>query len=472
MPPNISFDQQTGPRQVINRTKLMEGKIEKRSTRSSVERISAALRSLNEVNYYLDRNDEEQIPNVEESSDDETISKVEETSVSFTCLGFNRNESEILPVKLKSQVMQKSRSLFFLGAPRVSPLPSEPTLSMEEPARAVSFGVDVGRQIRHQAEAPVFDRDLREIMEPHLKVARIKRENSRTAIDFDIDASIASAVGVPYTSLRVERPFLYDDHTHPIHRTLADALGVDGLSLLHKHEIQDKRLLLAPLLDKSRRLPFHESYDNFVTSFCIPLLHSIAMQNNNFQTTSSNASSKIVYRYQAFPCINVVRPGERASSPHCDTADGHSIGFLNFHVPLTPTHGTNALYTESHPGREDWHPLRSSARGLGYMFDGARCLHFTLENMTDQTRVSLDFRIAIYREDDSNSRGDVNGGLCCRDMVEDQYSRAGPGYYDEALIDIGEGPYAIPGSNVARKGGRGADRLFDPDERVGFPFNM
>mmetsp|Transcript_41513 Transcript_41513/g.58416 ORF Transcript_41513/g.58416 Transcript_41513/m.58416 type:complete len:687 (-) Transcript_41513:104-2164(-) len=345
----------------------------------------------------------------------------------------------------------------------IAPAP-ESTMLPREPQPTKWFGYDVRKVTDGSPEAPNFNSaDLRRIMESHIAKAQKKREESRNPLDLRVDLSIASAVGVPYTSLREERRFLYDEHTHPLAQVLAETLGVEDLSQLHKHEIQDKKTLLNPLLDKNTRRRFHECFDNFVTSFCIPLLHSIAITKDVFHTMSSLTSSKIVYRYQAFPCLRVVRPNEFSIGPHCDAAYGHSIGNLNFHIPLTPVYGTNALFTESHPGREDWHPLTTKSPGLGFLFDGARCLHFTLENTTDVTRVSIDFRIAIYRE---GYEGDA-GGLCSKHIMEDRFSRAGPGYYDEASIDLGIEQTYLPGSIVAKKC---AHRLLDPDLRVGFPF--
>ncbi len=51
-----------------------------------------------------------------------------------------------------------------------------------------------------------------------------------------------------------------------------------------------------------------------------------------------------------------------------------------------------ALYIESAPGREDWHPVDV---GPGHVrrFWGSQCLHWTSENTTPGTRVSLDFRV-------------------------------------------------------------------------------
>lgn len=367
------------------------------------------------------------------------------------------------PVATTSGGMARSRSLFALGnnnnlRSATSPLS---VTRLEEPLRRQQvihkptkwFGADVRRHVGEGPDAPIFDKDLRAVMEPHLRKARLKREECRTAND--AHPSISSSVGVPYTALRDERRFLFDPHhSHPLHQILADTLGVDDLSQLHKHTAKDKRELLSPLLTTEGRLKFQESYDTFVTSFCIPLLHSLAMTKQEFHG-SSTSNAGITYRYQAFPCIRVVRPGEFSIGPHCDTAYGHSIGNLNFHIPLTAVSGTNALFIESFPGKEDWHALTTKSPGLGFLFDGARCLHFTMENTTDVTRVSIDFRIAIYNAKDDDA-------LCSKELRDDRFSQE-PGYYDEAFVALDGG-----GALVAKK--RTTGKLLVPDRRVGYPF--
>jgi hypothetical protein len=199
------------------------------------------------------------------------------------------------------------------------------------------------------------------------------------------------------------------------------------------------------------------------------------MKEKLFQSMSSSSrgSSKIIYRYQAFPSIRIMRPGECYMAPTCDVGLGHSVGYLCFHIPLTPAFGTNALYAESHPGREDWHPFTAKAYGLGYLYDGGRCLHFTFENTTSATTVWLDFRVAIYNEESLLFSSWDGSGLCTRDILDDVVSRSGPGYYDEAMIDLAT--TSSPGfaiSAVATKRRGAAERgLLDPDERVGVPFS-
>jgi hypothetical protein len=323
-----------------------------------------------------------------------------------------------------------------------------------------TFGMDLRRETEGSPDVPIFNSLLRRSMEPHLRKARLLRDKARNRTSLEVHAAIASSVGVPYVRLRQERPFLYDIHTHPLHEVLADSLGAHDLSKLH--ELGDLREVMAPLLTRTGRRPFQEAYDNYVTSFCIPLLHSMAMSQNLLH----GSASRISYRYQAFPKIRIVRPGGASDGPQCGTSNGHNIGCLHFHVPLTAAMGTNALYTESHPGKENWHPLITKSVGLGFLFDGARCLHFNMENTTKETSVALDFVVAIY--DDRMENDDYVDGesLCTRSILEDHYTLSGHGFYDEAVIDLSPGN---PSWQIAAK--KHGDQLLDPDSLVGFPFS-
>ena len=206
------------------------------------------------------------------------------------------------------------------------------------------FGAAVREGTGDSPDEPNFDdANLRAIMEPHVAKARLKREQGLREIFNDYrmregrpltSPSASSHVGVPYPAIRAERPFLYDVDTFPLDRLLAEIIGQDDLSLIHEHSIQDKRMLLSPILDEAKRQRFHACYQNFVMTFAIPLLHSIALSQNIFSTTSNEASSSITYRFQQFPCIRIVRPGEFSIGPHCDIAYGHSIGKGNLFLCL------------------------------------------------------------------------------------------------------------------------------------------
>lgn len=306
---------------------------------------------------------------------------------------------------------------------------------------------------------------FRAMMEPHLRRARVLREHTRQQVgrcsrDLVTSAStkpreheltshyrsIADSVGVPYTALRQERAFLFDEHSYPMQHLLGRALQIDDLTRLHELGRTSDDLVTSLLRDQDRRRAFHAAYDGFVTAFCIPLVHSLAITQSVCHTSSSSTADQITYRYQAFPSLRVVQPGDPASPPVCDTMLGHSIGCLHFCIPLTPSQGDNAaLYVESHPGREDWHPLQTRAFGLGFVFDGARCLYFDLGgDARHGTSVSLHFRVLLYREPRGRSGAtamDVDDGLCPLRLVEDRLSRTDSTYYEEAVVDTGRRPH-------------------------------
>jgi hypothetical protein len=304
----------------------------------------------------------------------------------------------------------------------------------------------------------------RKVMEPHLRRARLLREQSRGPNSHgNISASIASSMGVPYTPLRRECPFLFDVSTYPLHAVLAQTLGTNDLSQIHLESRNGDVLL--PLLDKRNRKSFHSVYDTFVTSFCIPLIHSMAISKGVIQQSTSD---RVHYRYQAFPNIHIARPGETVfTDPTCDSILGYSVGCLTFYIPLTPCGGSsnNCLLVESHPGREDWHALGTKSIGLGYLFDGSRCLHFDVANSSASTRVALMFRVLIYRDDGNlNPTNSTSAtGLCPRNLLADAFSQKeeNSAFYDEAYIDL-RSAHAV----VKKQG----SRLLDPSPHLGYPF--
>ncbi len=87
-----------------------------------------------------------------------------------------------------------------------------------------------------------------------------------------------------------------------------------------------------------------------------------------------------------------------------------------------------------------------------------------MENTTSSTCVALEFVIAIFGQEKPHDYVDGES-LCNKSFLEDRFSLEGPGYYDEAAINIGLG--SPMWQIVAKKHGK---HLWDPDHRVGFPF--
>ena len=289
-----------------------------------------------------------------------------------------------------------------------------------------------------------------------------------------------------FKELVKEVDIAFDTALYPIGEAFAHMLRMkfDDLPRLHEQYSQDKgrlkdrhekRKLLHSILDPSARDPFQAVFLDFVLKYVAPHVRSITK------------ASRIYF--QSFPCIRVVRPGEFSIGPHCDASYGFSQGNINFYIPLTKIFGTNSLILESSPGIEDWHTIELEYGSIK-RFYGSQCSHFTAENTTAQTRISLDFRIILdehWQEDHdhfssvpgyyasckfipvSNINVQLNDGVPderCNILNDDLISSDGlhsilkenENNASAKVIDDNDGHWVLEGE------------LLEPDWRVGFPF--
>ncbi|EKX50365.1 hypothetical protein GUITHDRAFT_104173 [Guillardia theta CCMP2712] len=104
-------------------------------------------------------------------------------------------------------------------------------------------------------------------------------------------------------------------------------------------------------------------------------------------------------QFQRAPTLRVMVPAECGLDPrksttkmHTDMEYHHQPSEINFWLPLSPVWDTNSLWIESEPGKGDFHPIELEY-GSFCRFYGNQCRHFTKPNLTQKTRVSLDFRV-------------------------------------------------------------------------------
>jgi hypothetical protein len=98
--------------------------------------------------------------------------------------------------------------------------------------------------------------------------------------------------------------------------------------------------------------------------------------------------------YQAHPTLRVHFPGSKPlGGKHIDYSYKRQPTEINIWLPLTPVGGSNSLYSESAPGRQDFKPFEVDDFGTAVMFWGNQCEHYSTPNQTNTTRVSLDFRV-------------------------------------------------------------------------------
>jgi cytidyltransferase-like protein len=250
-----------------------------------------------------------------------------------------------------------------------------------------------------------FPLQLRIAMEPHIRKAREKQSAALDVIGDDWNITKIDILQQIQSSspLAVEGNFEYDTRSFPLREALLRCCGFLDSYDLSKLHLQDdgKDKLLYTLT--SNFSEFQNVYDEFVRQVCAPRMVA----------ATGTTESEIVY--QAFPCIRVVQPGEFSIGPHSDVTYGHHAGSINIYVPLTRIGGTAALFLESRYGSEDWHPIVGDYGKVKH-FAGASCLHWTMNNTTAYTRVSLDFRLiagSIFNSL-SNSGVAYRRGFYCR----------------------------------------------------------
>lgn len=86
---------------------------------------------------------------------------------------------------------------------------------------------------------------------------------------------------------------------------------------------------------------------------------------------------------------------------HCDADYNHQPHEVNFILPLTPMFGTNSVFVESSPGKEDYHSVEAPV-GNVFCFYGNKCRHYNRRNETGVSRLSIDFRVIPMKDYDPN----------------------------------------------------------------------
>ena len=208
-----------------------------------------------------------------------------------------------------------------------------------------------------------------------------------------------------FLALRCEDRLEFDTSAFDFAGLVRSALGLEpetDLSQLHHGMLKPdegrdsstrlaKRRLLAPFeIHGEARERLNQLFDRFVCQVICPHVHRVM------------PSEWIAYGQC---CLRVQPPSPVAIGvPHTDAHYGHQAGQINFWLPLVDVSETATLHVESTPGQGDYHPL-NLRYGECARFYGNQCVHFTVPNQSDTTRLSLDFRVVPGEVFDSEPSG-------------------------------------------------------------------
>ena len=129
--------------------------------------------------------------------------------------------------------------------------------------------------------------------------------------------------------------------------------------------------------------------------------------------------------YQKIPTFRVHLPGNIAvgewhkDKDYRDAKWAEDVNELNYYLPFTDTNKHNTFWTESVEDKGDFAPALVNY-GEILEWDGANLKHGNKENKSDDTRVSVDFRVIPVSKYIPSNKGSIN--------MESKFAIGG--YYD------------------------------------------
>ena len=199
-------------------------------------------------------------------------------------------------------------------------------------------------------------------------------------------------------------------HTSPECREwLAGVLGNDARAYAMRRNAVDKRFKQANGFRAGGALT--ECYERFVREVVAPIVEeSLSLPpeassqggaDGTEKAKSGGGGGKLLYQREPNFRCHLPGTGHLLVHKHRDSDYYHQPNELNVWIPLTECFGSNTLWAESVPDKGDFRPFELAV-GEMMLFWGSQCLHYTVPNETDATRVSIDFRVipsrSLYRE--------------------------------------------------------------------------
>jgi len=156
-------------------------------------------------------------------------------------------------------------------------------------------------------------------------------------------------------------------------------LNVHNENTTDFHEIFYKRL-------NDNWTELYKSYDDFIHTEIVPIFNE-----------------KFHYQYLPSFRIHLTYNNQAIHTWHSDSDQlhKHPKGEINIWIPLTKCYGTNTMWIESEPFKLDFKPLEGDY-GNFWTNEGNVCMHGNKPNVTNMTRISLDFRIMPLSKYDPN----------------------------------------------------------------------
>lgn len=194
----------------------------------------------------------------------------------------------------------------------------------------------------------------------------------------------------------------YDTQKYPFREIVSKMLEVweGGTNPLEDlHTLEHYELLVR---EKDQSTIWHKRYyEKYKTHFLPTYLELIKELKERF------GYDKIIY--QSIPTFRVqLANGNVAVGEwHKDSKYNHNINEITFWIPFVNTNESNTIWMESKEDKGDYRPY-DVKYGEILVFNGANLYHGNKPNESNQTRVSVDFRLVDPNKFIPNKAGSIN----------------------------------------------------------------
>ena len=191
----------------------------------------------------------------------------------------------------------------------------------------------------------------------------------------------------------------YDTKKYPFREIVSNMLEINNNRLEDLHLLENYGLLSR---EQDQKTKWHKKYyDKFQTEFSSTYLKLVKEIKERFEY------KEIIY--QQIPTFRVqLGDGNVAVGEwHKDKTYEHSATEVNFWMPFVNTNVFNSIWTESSEDKGDYKPYLVNY-GEILVFSGANLYHGNKNNESNDTRVSVDFRLVDPNKFVPNSKGSIN----------------------------------------------------------------
>jgi len=191
----------------------------------------------------------------------------------------------------------------------------------------------------------------------------------------------------------------YDTQKFPFRKIVSDILEINDNRLEDLHLLEQYELLSR---EQDQKTKWHKKYyDKFKTEFFPTYFELLKDIKERFEY------KELIYQQIPTFRVQLGNGNVAVGEWHKDKTYEHGATEVNFWMPFVNTNTFNSIWTESSEDKGDYKPYLVNY-GEILVFSGANLYHGNKNNESNETRVSVDFRLVDPNKFTPNSKGSIN----------------------------------------------------------------